>query len=105
MPRSMCSLMPLRAQVSRKDVDARFDILQSELQCSQQHILNSQAQSTHVSRVTEVLLPKLVLLDLQPALQNFFGLWSTNGDVNYAIHQRPAAFKSSGAKGSPAILV
>lgn len=37
---------------------------------------------TEVTSLREVALAKLVLLDLQSTLQDFLGLWTSDGDVN-----------------------
>ena len=35
-----------------------------------------------VARRREILLPQLVLLHLQPALEDFLGFWAADGDVH-----------------------
>ena len=37
---------------------------------------------TEVASLGEVLLPQLVLLDLQSTLKDFLGFWSSDSDVN-----------------------
>jgi len=37
---------------------------------------------TEVTSLREVALAELVFLDLQSTLQDFLGLWATNGDVH-----------------------